>query len=336
MAFIYFGMMLDYVLSVVLHQRLFRKKQDAVDYHMKILNTLATIASVSLPATLWNYTGYVNVAPEDRKYIHAKSEYYMARLFITYAKKSYLSWQVRQESVVFKHPKIDAKGISFFKSTSTENTTNFIYDDILRDQIFEPADGKVSLKRIYKTIADYQAKITKEISEGNMGYMKRSIKVKSPDAYTDPMRINAYKSTYVWNKLNDDKDRIDLPATVTIAKVTLKTKKDCAALAPWPKIYNRVIDLFEKDPNIGDHEETYVKNGETKTRMVKGKGINSIAIPGDLDEMPEWVLPILDVATLVKENLALMDQIMKPLGFHGGKVNVNGTTAKFYTSHIRI
>ena len=325
-----------YVSKYILPYRLFKKKQDAANYELKILNTLAVFAGTSLPATLWNYTGYVNVAPEDRGQINAKNEFCMSSILITYAKKSYLSWQVRQEAVVFDHGKLDAKGVTFFKSTSTERTTNFIYDDILRDQIFEPKDGKVSLKRIYKTVADYQKRITKEISDGDIGYLKRSIKVKSPEAYADAMRINGYRSTYVWNKLVDDKDRIDLPATVTVAKVKLKTKKDCAALAPWPKIYERAIKLFEKDPEIGDHEETIFRNGEKKTRMVKGKGINSIAIPGELDDVPDWILAVLDVETLVQENMSLLSQVMKPLGFHEGKVNVSGKTGAYYTNIVRI
>ena len=336
MAFVYYGELLDYINKYVLNPRLFKKKQDQADYKLKVLNTLAVFAGTCLPATLWNYTGYVHVAEEDRKWIKAKNELALSRILITYAKKSYLSWQVRQEAVVFDHGKLDAKGVSFFKSTSTEKTTNFIYDDILRDQIFEPKDGKVSLQRIYKAIYDYQQQMQDAIRHGDLGYLKRSIKVKSRDAYADPMRINAYKSAYVWNKLNDDKDHIDLPATVTIAKVVLKTKKDCAALEQWPKIYNRTIKLFEEDPAIGDHEEKVFKNGEWKTKMVRGKGINSIAIPGELDDVPEWLLAIIDVDTIAQENARLFEQIMKPLGFHGGKVNVSGSNSKYYTNIVRL
>ena len=178
--------------------------------------------------------------------------------------------------------------------------------------------------------------MTREIQDGNIGYLKRSIKVKSRDAYADPMRINAYKSAYVWNKVNDDKDRIELPATVTVVKVKLKTKKDVTALSPWPKIYERMIKLFEEDPNIGDHEEKVYQKGQHVTRMVKGKGITSIAIPGDMDEVPDWVLAIIDTETIVQENMKLMSQIMKPLGFHEGKVNINGHTGSYYTSIVRI
>lgn len=335
-AFIYFGEMLGFVEKYVLDKRLFKKKADKERYDMKIVNVLARLCSEALPKTLWNYTGYVNVAVEDRKHINAKSEFYLSTILITYAKKSYLSWQKRQEAVVFPEGKLDAKGVSFFKSTSTEATTQFIYDDILRDQIFLPKDGKISLRRIYQTVSDFQKRITREISNGNINFLKRSIKVKSPDAYAEPMRINAYRSTYVWNALNDDKDRIDMPATVTIAKVKLRTKKDAAALEQWPKIYNRVLKLFEEDPNIGDHEETSWKNGKQITRTVKGKGITSIAIPGELDEVPDWILAILDVDTLVNENFRLFDQVMKPLGFHEGKVNVSGRTASYFTSIVRI
>jgi len=297
------------------------------------MNVLSCCASACIADTLWNYLGYVNVAEEDRQYINMKNEFYYSRVVVTYAKKSYIAWLLRQEGVVLKKPKLDVKGVNFFKSTASEKTSNFIYEDLLRGQIFQPEDGEVSLRRIYRTIADFQNRIADEIRSGDMGYLKRSIKVKSPEAYNDPMRINAYKGVFVWNSVVDDKDRIKLPATTTSVKVKLKTKKDVAALAPWPKIYNRMLKLFEENPDIGDHEET--KNG--KTRLVRGKGINAIALPNDYDEVPDWVLAIIDTDTLVYDNLRLMEQLYKPLGFQGSGISLStGSTAKYYTNIVRI
>ena len=318
-------------MSKVLPYRLFKSKKDYTRYKYKILNVLSNMASTVLKETLWNYTGNVNIAKEDRGRINAKSEFLYSRVVVTHAKKSYIGYMTRQEAVVFDKPKLDVKGVNFFKSTSTEQTADFIYNELLLGQIFNPKDGNVSLRRIYKTIMEFQARITEEISHGNIGYLKRSVKVKSRDAYTNPMRVNQYKAVYVWNYVNDDKDRIDLPATTTTAKVKLRSKKDVALLAPWPKIYERMLKLFD-DPEIGDHEET--KNG--KTRMVKGKGINAIAIPTDYDDVPDWVVAIIDVETLVADNMALLTQLFKALGMSSGSATINGASARLYNNIVRI
>ncbi|MCM1295205.1 MAG: hypothetical protein NC311_06660 [Muribaculaceae bacterium] len=330
--FLMYNNILNFVLQKVLPMRLFKKGEKQDMYRLKVLNVLSCFASSAIAATLWNYLGYVNVAEEDRGYIKMKNEFYYSRVIVTYAKKSYIGLMTRKEAFVYPKPKMDVKGVNFFKSTASEKTSKFIYDDVLMGELLQPKDGKISLRRVYKTISDFQHRIADEIKAGDMGFLKRSIKVKSADAYKDPYRISQYRAAYVWNQICDDKDRIELPATVTIVKVKLQNKKDLAALAPWPHIYDRILHLFETNPEFGDHP--VVKNG--KERMVKGKGINSIALPVDFDEVPDWVLAVIDVETLVSDNMRLFTQLYKPLGFSEVTVNHNKNQMKYYCNIVRI
>lgn len=296
---------------------------------LRIINTLAALTTKAVTQTLFNYLGYVNVAVEDRPQINMKNEFYYTTVITTFAKKSYVGLQKRQEAVVFKEPVLDVKGVNFFKSTASEETSKFIYDKVLMEQLLMPKSGIPSLKDTYKTIYKFQKKITEEIAKGKIGYLKRSIKVKSADGYANPLRIGAFKAVYVWNKIVPDKDRIDLPATVTIVKVKLKTLQDVAPLAQWPEIYDRVAWLFENDPEIGDYLDD---DGNKK----KGKGINTIAIPETFDEVPEWILPIIDVETLVADNMKLFVQLYSSLGLSTGTASAGGTSRKYYTSIIRL
>lgn len=332
--FLSYGPVLNFIYNKVLPMKLWKKSDSEAKkaHKIKILNVLSCCASAGIEATLFNYLGYANVAIEDRKHIKMKNEYYYERVIVTYAKKSYIGLMTRQEAVVFKKPKMDVKGVNFFKSTASEKTSEFIYDKVLMGQLLRPEDGSISLRRTYKTIADFQKQIADEIKQGEMGFLKRSIRVKSADAYQNPMRISAYKAAYVWNYVNDDKDRIDLPATTTLVKVKLKDKKDIAALAPWPKIYERMMKLFETDPNFGDSEVE--KDG--KIRKVKGAGVNAIALPVDYDEVPDWVLAIIDTETLVNDNMRLFSQLYLPLGLSSGTAKGNASQAKYYTSIVRI
>ena len=318
-------------MTKILSYKLFRSKKERAAYKNRIINVLSNIGSTVLKETLWNYTGNVHIAEEDRPRINAKSEFLYSRVLVTHAKKSYIGYMTRQEGVVFDKPKIDLKGIALYKSTSTELTTAFATNELLLHQIFNPDGGQISLRDIYRSTMEYRQRMAEEIRAGQLGYLKRSVKVKSMDAYSEPLRINQCRAVYIWNSVVPDKERIELPATVTVVKVKLKTRKDVAALAPWPKIYNAMMALFD-DPNFGDHEET--TNG--KTRMVRGKGINAIAIPSELDEAPDWIRPIIDVETIVQENFKLMEQIFKSLGFSPGNISINGNTFKYYTNIVRI
>lgn len=296
---------------------------------MRILNTLAVLISTAVAKTLYYYLGKANVAEEDRPYINMKNEYYYSRVVTTYAKKSYIALMVRQEAHMFDPPKLDVKGVNFFKSTASEKTSKFIYDKVLMEQLLMPKSGTPSLKDIYKTIYQFQRKITREIAEGDMGYLKRSIKVKTEDGYSNPMQIGQYKAVYIWNRICNDKDQIKLPATVTLVKVKLRNKQDAAPLSSWPDIYAKVMDLFDNDSAVGDYID---EDGNRK----KAKGINTIALPEAYEEVPKWLLSIIDVETLVEDNMKLFTQLYRPLGMSQGSTSANGVSRKYYTNIVRI
>lgn len=328
--FINFGFLLDYIQEEIIPVRLKKDKPEVANARkMRILNTLAVLISTAVAKTLYYYLGKANVAEEDRPHINMKNEYYYSRVITTYAKKSYIALMMRQEAHMFDPPKLDVKGVNFFKSTASEKTSKFIYDKVLMEQLLMPKNGTPSLKDTYKTIYQFQRKITQEIAEGDMGYLKRSIKVKTEDGYANPMQIGQYKAVYIWNRICKDKDQIKLPATVTLVKVKLRNKQDAAPLSSWPDIYARIMDLFDNDPAVGDYiDEDGVKK--------KAKGINTIALPEDCDEVPKWLLSIIDVETLVEDNMKLFTQLYRPLGMSQGSTSSNGVSRKYYTNIVRI
>lgn len=328
--FLHYGSLYKYLIENVLQGKLFRKKSDRESYKLRVLNVLSNFSTKAIMERLWFYCGTANIAEEDRQHINMKNEFYYSRVMVTFAKKSYVGLQKRQEEVVFKEPKIDVKGVNFFKSTASEDTSKFIYDKVLMGELLDPHDEKISLRRTYKTINDFQKQMGDEIRSGNTGYLKRSIRVKTPDGYADPMRIGQYKAVFIWNYVMPDKERIDLPATVTLVKVQLRNKQDAAPLERWSDIYKRICKLFDENDEVGDTIDP--ETGKVK----KGKGIKAIAMPSELDEVPEWLLSIIDVETLVSDNMKLFGQIFKPLGMSPGKTSHNGATMTYYTNIVRI
>lgn len=325
---LYYGGLYQKIVEDILPVKFFKSKKEKDDFKLRVLNTLSDFSTKAITKTLHHYLGVANVAEDDRKHVKMKNEFYYTTIVITYAKKSYVGLQARQEAVIFDKPKLDVKGVNFFKSTASEDTSNFIYDEILMNQLLQPKDGEISLRRTFSKIQEFQTNMRENIQKGNMGYLKRSIRVKTPDAYANPLRIGQYKAVYVWNKVADDKDRIDLPSTVTLVKVQLRNKQDVAKLENWPKIYEKMMKLFETDPEIGDYEED--------GKMKKGKGIKAIALPDTYDEVPDWLLAIIDTDTLVNDNMKLFSQLFRPLGMVPGTVNHSGTTLTYYTNIVRI
>ena len=117
--FIAFGSLFTYLKENVLQTRMFRKKEDREKYDLKLLNVLSNFCTKAIMDRLWYYCGTANIAEEDRKHINMKNEFYYTRVMVTFAKKSYVGLQKRQEEVIFKEPKIDVKGVNFFKSTAS-------------------------------------------------------------------------------------------------------------------------------------------------------------------------------------------------------------------------
>jgi len=331
---VYFGDIYRYIVTNIMGIQLYLTKEEQDNFTARILNTLSYFTTASIKQTLYNYTSNVNIAEADKKFIKMKNEYYYKRMLITFAKKSYIGLMARQESHIFTEPELDVKGVNFFKSTASEATTKFIYDEILMNQLLVPKDDKVSLKRTYKKIYEFQRQIADKIKDGDMGFLKRGIRVKSKDAYAKPLSIGQYKAVYVWNKINSDKDRIELPSTVTIVKVNLKTRQDVGKLAPWTDVYEKVMDLFNNDPAIGDYWDIDKITKEKK--LVKGKGIKAIALPNEYDEVPEWILEVIDVETLVADNMNLFAQLYRPLGMSKGDSTHNGSSVSYYTNIVRI
>lgn len=328
--FLYYGDMLRYLLDEILPQKMFRTKADREAHKLRVLNVLSDFSTKAITERLWEYMSVLNVPEDDRPHVNMKNEFYYSRVIVTYAKKSYVGLQKRQENVIFKKPELDVKGVNFFKSTASADTTKFIYDEVLMNQLLTPASGEVSLRSTYRAISDFQLQMAEKIRNGNMGYLKRSIRVKTPDAYANPMGIGQYKAVYVWNAVAPDKDRISLPATVTIVKVQLRNKKDVASLEKWPDIYDNMMRLFDTNPEVGDTIDK--DTGKVK----KGKGIKSIALPNDYDEVPDWVLAIIDTETLVSDNMKLFTQLFRPLGMTKGTTSHNGSSMAYYTNIIRI
>lgn len=325
--FLYLGDIVRFVMNNLLPIKLFKNKETKKSYRIKLVNLFCILMSTASRDALDNYLDKVNVEDDFKGQVDMKNEYYLEIVGVTFAKKSYFGILSRKEGFIFPKPKLDVKGVNFFKSTSTEKTTKFIYDEILMKRIFDTKKGEIDIKAIVRKIKEYENKMYNDIKNGDMGYYKKSVKVKSQDAYVDPMKISAYKATYVWNSLVEFNDQISFPAVTTSVKVNIKSIKDLAPLEKYPEIFEKFVYLLEKDKNL----QRVDSKGTSKFI-----GIKSIALPYGTDKVPDWLLELIDIETIISDNMKLFTQLYRPLGFKPGTNSHNGTQVKYYTNIIKL
>lgn len=337
---LYIGNLIEFIKRKVADTRLFRTREQVNSYDNKIMNIIVTWLDKSIDTTIDFYLGKLNVDNSEKR-VKMKNEFAFGMVIVTNAKKSYISSVLRKEGVVYTKPKLDLKGVSFFKSSSTPKTTKFIVEEILEKRLLFNKKGKIDLFDIKKAIEGYKASMRDDIINGDLSYHKRSIKVKSADGYKDAMSIPQYRGVHVWNMLNPD-DIVELPATITLLKVKLYKKKDLAVLEDYPEIYESLSKFFDEEGERLVKVATSLSKGSLTERDIenikKNVSLTSIAMPNTLDAIPEWLLAILDVEIIVSNNMSLFDQLYKPLSLGSVDVKHNSSNKNmtYYTNIIRI
>ena len=108
------------------------------------------------------------------------------------------------------------------------------------------------------------------------------------------MGVNA---VLAWNTCYPNMD-IQLPDIIDIVKVNMNTEDDIEPLKQIePEIYNNIM-------------EGIFGNSNPKIRK---KGIYVIAIPRNVEKIPEWILPYIDYDEIVNNNISKFHPILKSL-----------------------
>jgi hypothetical protein len=313
---IHVGGIMSYAMVNCLRLRVYFNKKDYMTYCNKLCNILGASFDLCMKVTIQYYTAKINV-DNSMGGIVLKNEFTIGTLGNTKAMKSYYYSMLRKESVVYDKPKTTLKGLTLMKSTATEKASQFIIEEIIKKSILYPKNNKVDLKKITNKSNKFVESMRDEILDGDLKYHKQGVNVKKENGYKDAMTIQQYKATYIWNQLMP-KEQIDLPNVVSVIKVDLGKKKDIEKLDVYPKIFERLLDLFENDPHIAN------------------SGITAIAIPREYEKIPDWMMDVLAVEDIINENVALFSQIFGALQISELTVNSNTGNNTYYDKFIRI
>ena len=274
-----------------------------------IINSMAYCITQMMKKVLWRYTKDANVPKDYRQYTNIKNEFLMSRVVLASKKKRYISSiRLREGSEIYPE-KTDIKGFDFIKSTATEATKErFI--DILKKRILTVP--RINVSDIIKDLEEVESDIISSLQNGEKTYILPKA-VKELEAYADCMREQGVRAIIAWNAIYPDME-IELPAKVDIVKLTLNEEKNLQKLkAINPEIYAVIDKKILHHPN----------------QKVAEKGLPVIAIPRNVEKIPDWMIPFIDYDTITYNVLSKFYPLLESLGLDTIK-----TSKKEYFSNI--
>jgi len=299
----------EYMFNTIINPNDDFSNRDREELRFISINTMSYIITNMIGDSLGKYTLNANIPEEYRDKINMKNEFLFSRMILSNKKKKYVSSiRLREGDEIFPE-KIDIKGHEFMKSTATEETKSR-FQNIVQKRVLQSKE--INISTILQDLELFENEIMKSLENGDRTYLIPK-SVKELGAYTEPLKEQGVRAIITWNYLHPDMS-IELPAKVDIVKLTLTQESELQKL----KYRNREIyDIIEK--NILNHPD----------KRISSKGVPVIAIPRNLDKIPDWILEFIDYDTLAYNVLKKFYPILASLGLETIK-----TSKKEYFSNI--
>lgn len=274
------------------------------------INTMAFIVTKMVSAVLGKYTKTSNIPKDFRHFINIKNEFLMTRVVLSDAKKRYISSIRLREGAEIYPEKVDIKGFDFMKSTATEETKSK-FTKILNKHILQSKE--IDIPAIINELIDLEGEIKTSLENGDKTYaIPKS--VKELEAYEDGgFSEQGVRAIIAWNYIYPDMS-IELPAKIDLIKLTLDDDKNLEKLKSVDEnVYNIVKEKIFNNPD----------------KRIANKGLAVIAIPRNVDKIPDWVIPFIDYDTITCDVLKKIYSLLKSLGISTVK-----TAKKEYFTNI--
>lgn len=257
------------------------------------INIMCYVLTKLITEVLNKYTARCNVLPEYRSMVNMKNEFLFSRLILSPVKKRYISTiRLREGKEIFPE-KIDIKGHDFGKS-STRQATKDYFVNLVHDYLL---NGDIDVSVIVKQLEGFEERVKTSLYAGEKDFLIPK-SVKELGAYKDPFKEQGMRAIVAWNAVEIN-NPIELPAKIDIVKVKMRTLAECEPLKEkYPEHYKRI----EREIFNSPHEK------------IRKKGIEVIAIPRNLDSIPEWLMPFIDFDTIINDNISRFHSVTRSLG----------------------
>ena len=248
--------------------------------------------------------------PEDKmEILEFKSELVISRMFLTSGKKHYGSWITHQEGVaVGGGGYADFKGLAMKKTNVPESTGVRLQEMVERNIL----SGTIDRARMIGEIESFITEIVDEVSKGSTKYASPAT-VNDQRHYKSPWSITSVRGRRAWDSAFPGMemqigDRIGLYRLVVgesparMDEVLISQEGD-----------GSFVEAFE---GAGGIRERWMRDffADNVPREIRRNGLNWLAIPKDMDTLPEWIIPLIDMDSIIQSNLSAILPILPVLG----------------------
>lgn len=296
------------------------KYNDMGSFIFKCTSILTMIVSHVVSLTYSVFAQSMNMDMEYGSRIRMKNEFLFSILVFGTSKKRYFGKMIIQEGKMIKDGKgdIEIKGFDFKKAATKVE----IYDKICKMLFNTILDvNQISYGDILRSANEFKNNIRKDILNGSDLYYKQ-LSVSTPDKYKNPYSMQGIKGVLLWNAIVEKQERMEFPTEVDIIPIPF----DKFSEKGFNEFLQNPAEFFNKHINDAKYKVLYnfYKNYNTEfTRMILtirehpdiwNKFPSSIAKPRALTDLPDWLKSIIDIDTIVHNNVNLINPILESVG----------------------
>ena len=270
------------------------QEKDSDELIFASINTMAFILTKAVTLILDNYTTRCNILPSFKPNINMKNEFLFSKQILANVKKRYITNVLLREGNLVSPSKVDIKGFDFVKSTTTEETTIYFKELIKKYILFT---DEIDVIGLIKELEEFQDSIYTSLKNGEKKYLTPA-SVKEIEGYADPFKMQGVRGVFAWNAAYPDQE-IQLPEKLDLVKVKLTAVEDLEPL---------------KDINLDIYKN--LKRGifESKIEKIQKKGVAVIAVPRNVEKIPEWILPFINYDEIVNNVMKKFYPVLDSLG----------------------
>jgi DNA polymerase elongation subunit (family B) len=259
---------------------------------LSIINIFVFVITKLVRQVFDNLTTNMNFAKELQPLIEMKSEFNYSRIILTKNKKQYAGKILLQEGVLFTKPKYDIKGLSI-KKIGTPKVARDAYERILVEDMLDSETINPSV--VFKKIVDIERRIEKSITSGSTEFTKPA-RYNGESKYKNPISMQVVKGVRLWNFLFGSEFTIPEAMSVNLAKL-------------------KPLTLEQAKEAIDEKYHSGLENYFNSDEQLEGTSITVIAIPKSYDTIPEAIIPLLDVETVVNDIIKPSNVLLESIGF---------------------
>ena len=289
--------------------------QEEKAFVFTVANVVTMFLTIVVDRNLKMFARNCNISEEWVKFLSMKNEFFFWRILFGEVKKRYVDLQMIQEGKILNDGKglPEIKGYDFRKSVTKQYVRDF-YTNLCMNEILSAET--IDMQKILMMLNQFKQEIRRSMLAGESMFFKQA-SVNPPKHYANPLQISGIKGVMLWNALCPEY-AIELPANIDLIPIrNLATEKNRQWLKDsYPAVYDRLErEIFNnRNPKIAEMT------------------LNVIARPRNSNvPMPDWLMDVMDVDSIVNSTMKLIIPIMESLGL---KIQKPTSNKQFLTNLV--